>query len=191
MEIKHIKIGKVKPNKGQIEGLAANPRQWTKAEIDRIANSLAQTPELFEARPIIVYEVDGEYIALGGNLRLEGAKRLKLKEVPVIVLPQGIGVEKLREIVIKDNGSFGQWDFDALAKEWNDLPLFDWGVPEWDTSEADKGDGQKQAKEDDFDENTDSIAVRCKKGDIWQLGEHRLMCGDSTDQEQVKMLMGG
>ena len=56
---------------GQIPGLPANPRQWTKKEIDKIAKSLQETPVLFEPRPIIVIPREGMYSILGGNLRYE------------------------------------------------------------------------------------------------------------------------
>lgn len=129
MEIVKIKLADLEPNTGQIPGLPMNPRQWTASEVDRIANSLQETPELFEARPLLVYPLDKKFIILGGNLRHEGAKRNKMKEAPCIVFPADTPIEKLKEIVIKDNGSFGEWDFDALANNWDDLPLADWGIP--------------------------------------------------------------
>jgi DNA modification methylase len=100
----------------------------------------------------------------------------------------------LKEIVIKDNGSFGDWDMDMLANEWDDLPLKEWGVDiAWDNVflEETAPQDRKEAEEDDFDVEKDHIEVRCKRGDIWQLGDHRLMCGDSVDLEDVKRLMGG
>ena len=188
MQTQRIKLADLAPNKGQIPGLPSNPRQWTRAEIDRIAKSLKETPELFEARPIIVTPYGGKYIILGGNLRYEGCKANKDKDAPCIIIPEGTTVEKMKEIVVKDNGAFGQWDFDALANEWDDLPLVDWGVPAWETEDK---PGTPEVKEDDFNEDADGILVRCNTGDIWQLGDHRLMCGDSTDLETVKKLMGG
>lgn len=130
-QVQTLPIESVKQNTGQIEGLPANPRQWTQADIDRIAKSLNETPELFDARPLIVYPHNGEYIIMGGNLRYEGAKKNGEAIVPVHILPEDMDVEKLKEIVLKDNGSFGEWDFDALANEWDDLPLADWGLPDW------------------------------------------------------------
>ena len=192
MSAQRINIKKLHSNTGQIPGLPANPRSWTKAEVQKIAKSLKETPELFEARPIIVYPQEGEYIILGGNLRYEGCKANKEKDAPCFIVPEGTPIDKLKEIVIKDNGSFGEWDYDALANLWDDLPLTDWGVPTWDTQEAGGIGGESpEAQEDDFDEEQDEIKTRCNPGDIWQLGDHRLMCGDSTDQEIVKKLMGG
>ena len=188
MQTQRIKLADLAPNKGQIPGLPSNPRQWTRTEIDKIAKSLKETPELFEARPIIVTPYGGKYIILGGNLRYEGCKANKDKDAPCIVFPETTPVEKMKEIVVKDNGAFGSWDFDALANEWDDLPLVDWGVPAWETEDK---PGTPEVKEDNFDEDADGIIVRCNPGDIWQLGDHRLMCGDSTDLETVKKLMGG
>lgn len=189
METIRIALKDLVQNTGQIPGLPANPRQWTKKEIDKIAKSLQETPELFEARPIIVIPWEGKYIILGGNLRYEGCKRNKDKDAPCFIIPDNTPVDKMKEIVIKDNGSFGEWDYDALGNLWDDLPLADWGVPAWEAQEV--GGGQSAAQEDEFDEDKDEIHVLCQKGDIWQLGDHRLMCGDSIDLEQVKTLMGG
>lgn len=136
METTRLPLAKVKQNTGQISGLPSNPRQWTQTDIDRIAKSLQETPELFEARPLIVYQQGEEYIILGGNLRYEGAKKNKMKDVPVHILADDLSIDKLREIVIKDNGSFGEWDVDMLANEWDDLPLKEWGVDAaWDVQE--------------------------------------------------------
>lgn len=188
METRRIRIKDLEQNTGQIEGLPGNPRQWTRAEVERIARSLQETPELFEARPLIVIPHGDKFVILGGNLRFAGCKHNKDKDVPCFVLPEDTPIDKLKEIVIKDNGSFGSWDYDALANEW-DVPFEDWGVPAWDETSTEPE--PVAVEEDDFDEEKDEIHVRCKPGDIWQLGDHRLMCGDSTDLETVKRLMGG
>lgn len=127
MESKRIKLSELQDNRGQIEGLPTNPRQWSSAEVASLAKSIEQTPELLEARGIIVLPHNGKYVVLGGNMRLAALKTLGHKEAPCIVLPEDTPVEKLKEIVIKDNGSFGKWDMEALANEWDDLPLSDWG----------------------------------------------------------------
>jgi hypothetical protein len=136
-QVQTLPIESVKQNTGQIAGLPSNPRQWKQEDIDRIAKSLSETPELFDARPLIVYPHNEEYIIMGGNLRYEGAKKNGMQIVPVHILPEDMDVEKLKEIVLKDNGSFGEWDFDALANEWDDLPLADWGIPAWKVGSVD------------------------------------------------------
>lgn len=130
-----IKVKDLALNKGQIEGLPANPRQWTKEDVKQLAKSIQETPELLEARPLIAIPHGNQYVVLGGNLRLEALKSLKWDEAPVFLLPGDTPIDKQKEIVIKDNGSFGQWDADILANEW-DVPLEDWGVPDWVTGGA-------------------------------------------------------
>lgn len=196
MEIQRLKIKDLAQNKGQIPGLPTNPRQWTREEIDKIARSLKETPELFEARPIIVTPWEGKFIILGGNLRFAGCKANKDKDAPCIVIPEGTPVDKMKEIVIKDNGSFGAWDYDALANLWDDLPLTAWGVPAWEQRNAEKaenggaGSGGKKAEEDGFDEK-EPVEKRCTPGDLWALGNHRLYCGDSMKEESFAAVMGG
>ena len=125
-------------------------------------------------------------------MRFSALREMNAKDAPCYVLPEDTPMEKLREIVIKDNGAFGSSDYDMLANEWDDLPLSDWGVPAWSTEDIElESVTAKEVTEDDFDEEKDHIKVRCKKGDVWQLGDHRLMCGDSVSLDDVKKLMGG
>lgn len=164
MEIVRISTAKLHNNTGQVEGLPANPRQWTKAEVDRLARSLTETPELFEARPCLVYPIDKGYIVLGGNMRLAAAKQNEEKEVPCIVFPKETDADKLREIVIKDNGAFGEWDFDSLANDWDDLPLTDWGVPAWNAPDGTRaGDEPSDGGQQAFNyEQRYGVIVTCK-----------------------------
>lgn len=145
MEQRRISVAKLKSNSGQIDGVPANPREWTKEDVAKLAKSIEQTPELLEARGIIVYPYNGDYVVMGGNMRLAAIKQLGLKDAPCIVLPEDMSTDKLREIVIKDNGSFGKWDFDALGNEWDDLPLSDFGVDipkEWSVEATGKDKGE-------------------------------------------------
>lgn len=193
VEYRTVGISLLEMNTGQVEGLPSNPRQWTREELDSLKKSLRETPELFQARGCIVVPHGGRFIVLGGNMRLAAATELGDTEVPCMVLPEGLPVSKMKEIVLKDNGSFGSWDMDALANEWDDLPLGEWGVEaaaQWSGAGGQSG-SEREAVEDDFDEETDLIVCRCKPGEIWQCGEHRVMCGDSTDPDAVKELMGG
>lgn len=189
METRRIKLTDLVLNEGQIAGLPTNPRQWTKTELNKLKKSLQETPELLEARGILVYPWEGKYLVLGGNMRLSALKALKAKDAPCVIFPENTPIDKLKEVVIKDNGSFGEWDFDSLANEWGDLPLTDWGVPAWETDKSDALTSE-DAVDDDFNESEVQESV-CKMGDIWLLGEHRLMCGDSTNPEDVSKLMDG
>lgn len=192
-----IAIDLIEMNTGQIAGLPSNPRQWTKAQLDNLKASIEETPELLEARGCIVDYHQGKYVCLGGNMRYAACKALGMSELPCYVVPEGTTILKKKEIVAKDNGSFGNWDYDALANEWGDLDLAGWGVsipPEWGAAAADAAETDSrvgQAKDDEFDEKEAQIEKKCSKGDIWRLGEHRLMCGDSTDEAAIKRLMDG
>lgn len=149
MIIEHLDIDLLQLNEGQIEGLPTNPRTWTAAELRNLAKSIKETPEEFEARPILAVKHGDAYVVLGGNMRLEASRKNGAKEVPVIVFPETTAVSKLKEIVIKDNGSFGDWDYDALANEWDDLPLPEWGVPAWETEPKQEPEDREQ-KDGDF-----------------------------------------
>lgn len=190
-EYRNVAIGLLEENKGQIEGLPANPRQWTRMDLDTLKKSIEETPELLEARGCIAVPHEGRFVVLGGNMRLSACRELGMKEIPCYVFPESTPVAKLKEIVIKDNGSFGAWDFDMLANEWSDLALSDFGVQipeEWTEETKEK---EEKAKDDNFDEEKEDIPERCKKCDLWKLGEHLLMCGDSTSLDDVKKLLGG
>lgn len=185
-----IAIDLIEMNTGQIAGLPSNPRQWTKAQLDNLKASIEETPELLEARGCIVDYYEGKYVCLGGNMRYAACKALGMSEVPCYVVPEGTTILKKKEIVAKDNVSMGDWDFDALANEWSDMDLKGWGVPippEW---EDNRKEAEEKAEEDNFDEEKEIIPARCAKCDLWQLGEHTLMCGDSTSEEDVRKLMG-
>lgn len=192
MERKKIDISKVFANEGQIDGLPGNPRTIRKEKFDKLMKSIRDLPEMTEARDLLVYPHDGKFVVLGGNMRLRAYRELGWKEVPCCILPEGIAADKLREIVIQDNNPFGETDWDMIANEWDVEELKDWGVDlpaDWDTSEAEE---QKEAEEDDFsDEDAEKAEPRVKHGEIWQLGEHRLMCGDSTKEVEVSALMDG
>lgn len=128
MKVQNIKLTKIVQNKGQIEGLPKNPRLWTEYDLERLVKSLEETPELTEARGCIVYPYEGRYVILGGNMRYAAAKKLEWKEISCCVLDEDTPVEKLREIVIKDNGSWGAWDMDELANKWPQEKLEGWGI---------------------------------------------------------------
>jgi site-specific DNA-methyltransferase (adenine-specific) len=164
--------------------------------VDRTSRSIAQDTDFLEDRPILaIQNEEGGYVVFAGNLRTTAAKGLALKSVPVVVYTPE--TEEDREAVkrraMKDNGNFGAWDYDALANEWDDLPLAEFGVPTWNAEEPEGKieTADTNVSEDEFDEEHDEVESRCRKGDIWQLGNHRLMCGDSTSAEDVAVLMDG
>ena len=185
-----LPMSQIAVNNGQMDGVRANPRQIKGEKFDRLKASIERNPEMLALRELLVYEHDGKYIVIGGNMRYRACKELGYTQMPCKIIPPQATAEQLNAYIILDNSGFGDWDWDALANEWDSQQLTDWGVdvPNWD-DEASEED--KPSDDDDFDEEKDSIECRVKKGDIWQLGKHRLMCGDSSNQEDVKKLMDG
>lgn len=180
-------------NEGQLDWLPENPRSWTRTDIDRTIESLKRDPDFQEDNPIKVVPFEDKLLVFAGNLRTTGARELKWDSFEAMLYEPETEEDKatIKRRAILDNGSFGSWDYDRLANEWDDLPLCDFGVPAWNTENLEEVSAPKEVHEDDFDESKDHIEVRCKRGDVWQLGDHRLMCGDSVSLEDVKKLMGG
>lgn len=192
MEIKRLPIEQIEMNTGQIEGLPANPRQWTRDDIDRIAKSLKETPELFEMRPCIVYPVGDKFVLLAGNLRFSGARQNGDKDVPCCVVKAGTPVAKLKEIVLKDNGSWGAWDFDALANEWDDLPLVDWGVPAWglNTREQDTSFGDNNLPDELQGVDLNPEELEKLQGDDETAKERIIIVYNKEVEEELAALLG-
>ena len=107
-----------------------NPRTISKDKFQKLVQSMKDFPEMFEARPIVVRP---DMMVLGGNMRLRAAREAGLKEVPIHVV--GWDEAKQSEFIIKDNVSFGVWDWDLIANEWNPGDLNDWGLDVWDPRE--------------------------------------------------------
>ena len=159
-----------------------NPRILKDDKFAKLTQSIKDFPQMLEIRPIVVND---DMVVLGGNMRLKACKEAGLKEVPVMKVSD-LTEDQQREFIIKDNVGFGEWDWDLLANEWDTDLLEDWGM-ELDFNPVDDNDGLTD--EDDTPEVTENPVS--KVGDIWLLGEHRVMCGDSTDGGDVALLMNG
>lgn len=141
MQNKTIPLAQIDLNEGQIPGLPMNPRTWTIKKLEKLAKSIERTPELLDARPPIVVVFEGRYIAIAGNMRVSACKHLEMEALVCSVIESGeFPVEKLKEIAIKDNSSFGSWDTDALANEWNEYDLTDFGLPDYAPTPSPSGD---------------------------------------------------
>ena len=158
-----------------------NPRVIKDVKYSKLVKSIKEFPEMLEKRPLVVTK---DLVVLGGNMRLRAAKDAGLKEIWIDETDWS--EEKQREFIIKDNSGFGEWDFDALANDWDVHDLNDWGLdlpPMFDEPEP-------EATEDDYTE-PDNMQVDVVLGDLIEIGEHRLLCGDSTDSDEVSKLMNG
>lgn len=128
-----VATAKLLLNTGQLDWLPQNPRQWTKDDLEKTKASIERDPDFLEDRPILIVAFEDKFVVFGGNLRTSAAKELKRKTMPAMFYTPETDEDRetIKRRAILDNGSFGAWDFDALANEWDDLPLTDWGVPVW------------------------------------------------------------
>lgn len=140
-DARKISLALLQPNEGQLEeiGIHANPRQITEDQYQTLKASM-QADNLTGAMPLKVYEHEGKYVVLGGNMRLRVLQEIGVKDAPCIVLPKETPAPVLNKFIITDNSTFGEWDMDALANEWADEPLKDWGVDVPETKEEGEKD---------------------------------------------------
>jgi DNA modification methylase len=175
MDIEVVKIKDIKSNPN-------NPRVIKDDKFHKLCESIKAFPKMLELRPIVVND---DMVVLGGNMRLKALKHLGLTEAPVIKASE-LTEDQQRQFIIKDNAGFGEWDWDMLANEWNVEELEQWGldVPAFAVTEL-------EAEEDDFEIPEDGIETDIVLGDLFEIGEHRLLCGNSTDSDSVAKLMDG
>lgn len=147
MNIQEVKISTIKSNPN-------NPRIIKDDKFAKLVQSIRDFPEMLRLRPIVVND---DMIVLGGNMRLKACKEAGLKVVPIIKASD-LSEDQQREFIIKDNVGFGEWDWEMLANEWDDVKLTDWGldIPKWSN-----GHDVNAMTEDelDLDEKFDPVGV--------------------------------
>jgi DNA modification methylase len=170
-----LNIAAIKPNE-------ENPRFITDSKFKKLVKSIKDFPEMLEARPLVI---DEDNVVLGGNMRLKALKAAGVFEIPVKRV-EGWTAEQKKEFIIKDNLGYGEWDWELVANGWDAEQLEDWGldIPSFDI------EPEAEAVEDDYSE-PDDLKVDVVLGDLIEIGQHRLLCGDSTDSDQVDKLMNG
>jgi len=173
MKVVKRKISELKPSE-------YNPRRLTKEQEKHLTASLS---EFGLVDPIVVnINPERKDIIIGGHQRLKVWRKLGNKEIDCVELD--LSAEKERELNIRLNANTGEWDEELLQEFFQIEELQDWGLDfEWKVDED-------EAEEDDFD-TTPPEEPKTVLGDIYEIGEHRLLCGDSTDSDQVAKLMNG
>jgi len=165
-----------------------NPRIWSQESIKNLTKSIQQfglvSPILCNSTP------SRRNIVIGGNFRIEIARKLGINSIPVVYLniPD---IEKEKELNLRLNRNTGEWDFDLL-KEFDMGLLLETGFDNKDLSDI--WDSNMETEDDGFYEEEEIKKidkVYVKSGDLFQLGNHRLICGSSTDLETVKKLLDG
>ncbi len=124
----------------------SNPRTISKEKFAKLVKSIKDFPEMLQARPIVV---DPTNTILGGNMRYKACIEAGLDEVPVYVATWEEG--KNPRFIIQDNASYGEWDYDALANEWDATDLNEWGIDLWNQEEDEEPQPQSQGIKIDFD----------------------------------------
>ena len=173
MQIVEIELCKIKPYE-------KNAKKHSRDQIKNVAESIK---EFGWQQPIVV---DKEYVIIIGHCRYEAAKKLKLKTVPCAIA-DSLSEEEIKKLRLIDNKTNeSDWDLDLLADE---IKTLDFGVFEIDWGVLDD-EPEPEVVEDDFDiDKALPEKPKSKIGDIYKLGRHRLMCGDSTNEEDVNKLM--
>lgn len=167
-------------NINQLKKLENNPRTISKEDMEKLKASIKKFWVL-EARPLILSNRTWELVIIGWNMRYEACKQLWIKEVPTELI-ENLTEEDEKEIIIRDNVSNWEWDMEQLANEWDAEKLIDWWVDiNFETVEP-------TAEEDDF-EVDEWIKTDIVLGDLFEIWEHRLLCWDSTNVDDVEKLM--
>ena len=167
-----VKISAIKNN-------PKNPRLIKDDKFKKLVKSIKDFPEMESVRPIVVNK---DMVILGGNMRYKAMIECGYKEVNVEVVDWS--EQKQNEFIIKDNVGFGEWEWDEIANSWDMEQLEDWGLdlPLFDSKEL-------EAEEDDYDVPDGGIETDIVIGDLFEIGEHRLLCGDSTDSNNLDLLL--
>lgn len=173
-----ISIEKLKQNPN-------NPRVISKDKYEKLKKSINDFPEMLKLRPIVV---DSNNTVLGGNMRLKALIDLGFKEVEIIKADD-LSEEQKKEFLIKDNLGYGEWDFEELANNWDLQKLDEWGFDNLDLKEYLE---PMEATKDDFEiPESESIQTDIVQGDLFEIGPHRLICGDSTNNDFFSKLFEG
>ena len=181
-------------NTGQIEGLPANPRKIDVNAFSKLKENITRSPEMLALRGLIVYETKGgKYVVIGGNMRLRAMRELgTFDKAPCIIIPPGTPVEKLKTYTVLDNQQAGDWDWAMVAEDWGEDFFTDLGVELSEEDMPEREPSEEDLKEDDFDPDLqEEEEIFVKPGDVYRLGRHRLICGDSTDPDTYTRLLLG
>jgi len=166
---------------GTIKNNPNNPRVIKDDKFKKLVQSIKDLPEMAEVRPVVV---NTDMVVLGGNMRLKAMREAGWKDVPIQVVDWD--EDKQRQFIIKDNVSGGEWDWEMLANEWDTEELQEWGLdlPDFDNVK------ELEAEEDDY-EMPDQVQTDIVLGDLFEIGPHRLLCGDSTQTDTWGKVMNG
>ena len=168
----------------EIKANPKNPRTIKDDKFNKLKKSIEEFPDMLNKRPLVCFtDKDGKYVVLGGNMRLKASKEIGLKELPIMLADEWTEEQKA-EFLIKDNVGFGEWDWDQLTSEWDIDKLDEWGLD----MPVDFTIAEELKAEEDNYEMPDELHTDIVLGDLFEIGEHRLLCGDSTQTDTFEKL---
>lgn len=187
MEAQNIKLYQLRNNSGQVEGLPNNPRLIKDDRFKKLVKSLQDDPEMLSLRELIVFPHKDTFVVIGGNMRLKALRELGYTEAPCKVLPADTHIEKLKAIALKDNSSFGDYDYEALANEWDAQLLADCGIEVWQMPE----DIEKELEEEEQKKDSaksQKIILRFNKKEFLYVRDALLSLGETFEEAVVYLL---
>lgn len=152
-----------------------NPRSISREHFERLCESITLDPEFLEMRPILVYALDDGYISYAGNQRLRAAKKLGWKQIPCIVTPYD--ESRIRERVIRDNISSGDWDWDILSADYEIDELLNLGLDESDVPE------------DKSDTKPPQLKAIIKFSDMEELEKNRIALENYCEEHNLELVI--
>jgi site-specific DNA-methyltransferase (adenine-specific) len=170
----------------KLKGNPNNPRICKDDKFKKLVKSINDFPKMMALRPIVV---DENFIVQGGNMRLKALQEIGFKDIPDEWVKQvsDLNEDEKKQFIIKDNVGFGEWDFEDLANNWDENKLNEWGLD----LPIDFNGQVLEAQDDDFEVPDGGFETDIVLGDIFEIGEHRLICGDSTQTDTFDKLMQG
>lgn len=187
MNAQDIKLYQLRNNAGQIEGLPGNPRLIKDDRFKKLVKSLQDDPEMLSLRELIVFPHNDTFVVIGGNMRLKALRELGYTEAPCKVLPADTHIEKLKAIALKDNSSFGDYDYEALANEWDAQLLAECGIEVWQMPE----DIEKELEEEEQKKDNakaQKIILRFNKKEFLYVRDALLSLGETFEEAVVYLL---
>lgn len=184
MEVTYIPISKLKLND-------KNPRKIDKDQFEKLCRNIDRDPEYFQMRPCLVNETSEGRIVYAGNQRLRAAKKLGMKEVPCIITSD-VPEDLLKRRVILDNITHGEHDYEMLSSLYEPLELLELGMKEHELhlDAAELIECEPEEESEILEPGKDEDA-QTKLGDVYELNQHRIVCGDSTLPDYVSKCLNG
>jgi hypothetical protein len=187
MNAQDIKLYQLRNNAGQIEGLPGNPRLIKDDRFKKLVKSLQDDPEMLSLRELIVFPHNDTFVVIGGNMRLKALRELDYTEAPCKVLPADTHIEKLKAIALKDNSSFGDYDYEALANEWDAQLLADCGIDVWQMPEEIEKELEEEEERKD-NAKAQKIILRFNKKEFLYVRDELLSLAETFEEAVVYLL---